>query len=105
MPTASYILLPNREKGLFFSAGVMSTICVVCFPPTTRGQVFSYQTPGRRPPHITRRVVKTVTREWVGVPNKRSRSECMTQSLVLSIDVCRGLTISPLRFRLPEYGK
>ena len=56
-----------------------------------------YQTPVRRPPPITGRFVNTVTRRWVGAPNERARSDFMAQSLVLSIDVCPGLGISPLR--------
>ena len=31
-----------------------------------------YQTPGRRPPRITGRFVKAVTRGWVGAPNERA---------------------------------
>ena len=31
--------------------------------------MFLYHTLGRRPPRITRRVVNTVTRRWVGAPN------------------------------------
>ena len=62
LPAASYIFLPNREKGLFFPTGERSTTCAVCFPPTARGQVFLNQTPGRRPPRISGRVVNTVTR-------------------------------------------
>ena len=55
-----------------------------------------YQTPGRRPPLITGRFVNTVTRGWFGAPNERTRSDFIAQSLVLSIDVCPGLGISPL---------
>ena len=33
--------------------------------------MFLYQTHSRRPPHITGRVVNTVTRGWVGAPNER----------------------------------
>ena len=42
-----------------------------------------------------------VTVGWVGAPSERPRSEFMTQSLVLSIDVCRGLEPSPLRAKHP----
>ena len=31
-----------------------------------------YQTPGRGPPRITGRFVNTMTRGWVGAPNKRA---------------------------------
>ena len=34
--------------------------------------MFLYQTPGRRPPPITGRVVNTVTKGWVGAPNERA---------------------------------
>ena len=60
-------------------------------------QICLHQTPGQRPPRITGRFVNTVTRGWVGIPNERTCSDFMAQSLVLSIDVCRGLEISPLR--------
>ena len=50
-----------------------------------------YQTPGRRPPPLTGRFVNTVTRGWVGALTSAFRSDFMAQSLVLSIDVCRGL--------------
>ena len=65
----------------------------------TSGQLFSYRTPinGPLPPrtHITGRVVNTVTRGWVGAANER----VPTQSLVLSIDICRGLGISSRRIQ------
>ena len=41
--------------------------------------------------------VNTVTRGWVGAPNERAPFSFMAQSLVLSIAVCPGLGISPLR--------
>ena len=95
---ASYALLPNPKKGLFFAIRERSRIIVVCFLHT-RGQMFLYHTPGRRPPRITGRVVDTVTRGWVGARNERARSDFTVQLLVLSIDVCRGLGISPLRIK------
>ena len=53
-----------------------------------------YQTPGRRPPPITGRFVNTGGSEpLTGAP----RSDFMAQSLDLSLDVCPGLGISPLR--------
>ena len=55
------------------------------------------QMPGRGPPPITRRCVNTVTRGWVGALTGVPRSEFMAQSLFLSLDVCPGLGISPLR--------
>ena len=57
-----------------------------------------YQTSGRRPPHITGGRVNIVTLGWVGAPVPSAlRSDSMTQSMALSIDVCRGHIISPLR--------
>ena len=71
LPPASYPLLPNLKKNLFFAIGEGSRIVVVCFLHTS-GQTFLYQTPGWRPPRITGRVMNTVTRGWVGVPNERT---------------------------------
>ena len=61
-------------------------------------QMCLYQTPGRRPSRVTGRYVNTVTSGWVGAPNE-PRSDFMAQSLALSIDVCPGLGISPLRIK------
>ena len=87
---------PKPEKGLFFAVGDGSRFFVVCFLHTS-GHMLWYQTPGRRPPRITGRGVNTVIRGWVGGPNEVPRSEFITQSLVLSIDGCQGLGISPLQ--------
>ena len=46
------------------------------------------------------RFVNTVTRGWVGALTSAPRSDFMALSLVLSIDVCRGLVISPLRMNI-----
>ena len=57
---ASYALLPNLKKGLFFVVGGGSRIFVVCFLHTS-GQMYCIRRlAGAR--HITGRVVKTVTR-------------------------------------------
>ena len=50
---------PKPGEGLVFAIGEGSRNFVVCFPHT-RGQMFLYQTPGRRPPRITGRIVNTV---------------------------------------------
>ena len=71
LPAASYILLPNQEKGLCLTTGERSTSFAVCFLPTARGHVFLYQTPGRRPPRNSGRNVNNVTKGWVGAPNGR----------------------------------
>ena len=71
LPAASYALLPNLKKGLFFAIAEGSRIFVVYFLHT-RGQKLLYQTPGRCPPRINGRVVNTVTRRWVGAPIERA---------------------------------
>ena len=68
---ASYALLLNLEKGLFRVSGKGPRILVACFLHTS-GQMLWYQTPCRRPPHITGRVVNTVTKWWVGALNERA---------------------------------
>ena len=99
LPAASYALLPNmkkatkHEKGLFSAIGEGSRTFVACFLHSSAQMCL----PGRRPPPITGRFVNTVTRGWVGAPNEPPRSDFMAWSLVLSIDVCAGLGISPLR--------
>ena len=70
LPAASYALLPKLTKGPTFAIGEGSRNFLVCFLYTS-GQMVWYQTPGPRPPHITGRVVNTVTRGWGGVPNER----------------------------------
>ena len=69
LPAASYALLPNLKKGLFFAIGEGSRNFVACFTHSS-AQMCLYQTPGRRPPRITGRLVNAVTRGWVGAPNK-----------------------------------
>ena len=71
MPAASYALLPNLKKGLFFAIGEGSRILVACFLHSS-AHMYLYQTPGRRPPPITGRFVNTVVRGWVGAPNGRA---------------------------------
>ena len=72
LPAASYALLPNLKKGLFFAIREGSRIFVVCFLHTS-GQTFLHQTPGRRLlPCITGRGVNTATRGLVGAPNERA---------------------------------
>ena len=71
LPTASYVLLPNLKKGLFFAIGDGSRNFDACFLHSS-AQMCLYQTPGRRPPRITGRFVNTVTRGWVGAPNERA---------------------------------
>ena len=70
LPGASYALLPNLKKGLFFVIGEGSRNFVACFLHSSV-QMCLYHTPGRRPPPITGRFVNNVTRGWVGAPNER----------------------------------
>ena len=71
LPAASYALLPNQKKGLFFAIGEGSRIIVACFLHSS-AQMCLYRTSGLRPPPITGRFVNTVTRWWVGAPNERA---------------------------------
>ena len=97
LPAASYALLPNLKKGLFFCHRRGIENVVACFLHNS-AQMCLYRTPGGRPPPITGRFVNTVTRGWVGAPiTSTPRSDFMAQSLVLSIGVCSGLGIPPLR--------
>ena len=79
LPAASYALLPNLEKGLFFAIGEGSRIFVARFLHSS-AQICLYQTPGRRPPPITVRFVNTVTRGWVGAPNERAPFSCLSRT-------------------------
>ena len=63
--------LPSLRKGLFFAIGEGSRIFAACFLHSS-AQMCLYQTPGPRPPPITGRFMKTVTRGWVGAPNERT---------------------------------
>ena len=56
LPAASYDLLPNLKRGLFFAIGEGSRIFVTCFLHSS-AQMCSYQTAGRHPPLITGRFV------------------------------------------------
>ena len=94
MPAASYAFLPNLKKGLFFAIG--EGYFVACFLHSS-AQMCLYQAPGRRPPPITGRFVNTVTRGWVGAPDERAPFRFHGAVVGLSIDVCRGLGIWPLR--------
>ena len=51
-----------------------------------------------------------LTRAWVGAPNERTSfryhdvvvdfvDRCLSRTMILSIDICRGLGISPLRIK------
>ena len=90
LPAASNTLVPNLKKGLFFAIGDGSRIFVGCFIHSS-AQMCLYQTPGRRPPPITVRVVNTVTRGWVGAPNERApfRFHC---AVVGFVDRCLSRT-------------
>ena len=91
---------PKPEKVYFFAVGEGSRIFVVCFLHTSR-QMFLYQTPGRRPPRITGRVVTTVTRGWIGAPDEHAPFK-FHDAVVGFVDRClsrtRNLTASNLTF-------
>ena len=72
LPAASYALLPNLKKYLFFAVGEGSRIFVACFLHSSAQIMCLYQTPGRRPPPIAGLFVNTVIRGWVGAPNERT---------------------------------
>ena len=57
-PAASYDLLPNLKKGLFFGIGEGSRFFVACFLRRS-AQMYLYQKPRWRPPRITGRFVNT----------------------------------------------
>ena len=95
LPTASYALLPNLKKGLFFAIGEGLRIFVVYFLHT-REHIFLYQTPGRRPPRITGRVANTVTRRRVGAPNEHTLFR-IHEAVVGFVDRC--LSWTPLRIK------
>ena len=100
-PRRSTLFSQNLKKCLLFVTGEGSRVFVVCFLHA-RGQTFWYQTPGRCPPRISELRDQRVAEPLTSVP----RSEFMTRSLVLSIDVCRGLRISPRRMKhLAEFSQ
>ena len=96
LPAASYALLPNLKDGLFFVIREGPRIFVACFLHSS-AQMSLYQMPDQRPPPITGRFVNTVTRGGSEPLTSATRSDFMAQSLVLSIDACPGLGISPLQ--------
>ena len=102
LPAAFYALVPNLEKRSIFYFLLSERdrdFFVACFLHSS-AQMCLYQTPGRRPPRMTGRFVNTVARGWVGAPNERAPLRLMAQSLVLSIHVCRGLGILPVRINI-----
>ena len=90
LPAVSYALLPNLTKGLYFSIGKGSIFFVVCFLHTS-GQMFLYQTPRRRPPRVTGRIVNTVTRGRIGAPNDRAQFT-IHDAVVGFVDRCLSST-------------
>ena len=90
LPAASYALLPNLKKGVFFAIGEGSRIFVACFLHSS-AQMCLYQTSGRRRPPITGRFVNTVTRGWVGTPNERAPVR-FHDAVVSFVDRCLSRT-------------
>ena len=70
---ASYALLRNLKKGLFFAIGETSRFFVACFLHSS-AQRFLYQTPGRRPSRIAGRYVNTDQRVGRSPYNERARA-------------------------------
>ena len=60
--------------------------------------MFLYQTPGRRPPLVTGRVMKTLARGWVGAPIKRAPFR-IREAVVVFVGPCLSQTQSR-RFEL-----
>ena len=87
---------PQPEKKVYFFTSERDREFVVGFVHT-RGQMFLYQTPGRRPPTYHRPCCEHWPEGGSEPLTSAPRSEFMTQSFVLWIDICRGLGISPLR--------
>ena len=98
LPAMSYVrsFAQTFKNDYFFAIGGGSRFLLssVFYTPAAKG---FFQTPGRRPPHITGLCVNSVTIGWVGAPSERApRSDFMTQPLLLPVDVWRGLG-SPTR--------
>ena len=73
LPAASYALLPNLKKGLFFAIGEESRIFVACFLHSSAQMCFvSDAWPAPATYHVIGRFVNTVTRGWVGALNERA---------------------------------
>ena len=90
LPAASYALLPNLKKGLFFAIGEGSRFVVACFLHRSAPMCL-YQTPGRRLPPITGRFVNTVTRGWVGASDERTPFR-FHGAVVVVVDRCLSRT-------------
>ena len=75
---------------MFFTIGEGSIIFIVCFLHTS-GQMFLYQTPRRRPPRVTGRIVNTVTRGRIGAPNDRAQFT-IHDAVVGFVDRCLSST-------------
>ena len=88
-----------EKKQQFFAIGEGSRFFVACFVHGS-SQMCLYKTPGRRPPFITGRFVNAVTRGGSEPLTSAPRSDFMAQSLALSIDVCQGLGMPPLRINI-----
>ena len=71
LPAASYALFQPDKRGIIFAIGEGAIAFVICFLHISN-QMCLYQTPSRRLPRITDRVVNTVTRGWVADPNERA---------------------------------
>ena len=86
LPATSYALSLNVKKMPIFCHRRGIKVFCRLFYIHQRLNVFS-QTPGRHPPHITGLRVNSVTIGWVKPLTTATRSDFMTQSLFLPIDV------------------
>ena len=88
---------PQPEQRSIFAIGEGSRILLCGF--YTPVDKFIYQTPGRRPPRISGRVVSPVTRGWVEAPNERAPFR-IHDAVVGFVGRClSGLGIWPRRFK------
>ena len=99
LPATSYALLPNLKKLYFCHRRGIENFGRLFSTQQRPNLVVSDAWQAPATDHLP--FVNTVTRGWVGPPmTSAPRSNFMVQPLVLSINVCRGLGISPLRINL-----
>ena len=99
LPAASYALLPNLKKAYFLPSERNRELSSPVFYTAAPKCVWIRCLAGDR--NVSLVVLWTLWLEGGSEPlTSALRSDFMVQSLVLSIDVCRGLGISPLRINV-----
>ena len=93
-PVASWALLPNLKKGLYFAIREGSRFFVACFLRRS-SRMCLCQTPGRRPPRITGCLVKNVTREGGSEPQARAPLQISWRRCWL----CRSISVEDSKSR------